>query len=86
MIPLRLPTVVLDPDGSRLFSQGRPVPGPPGTAAGAVRALDAEGRLLGIAEIGEGGDLAPRTVLREADPVTEGGPGIWTLAHPVDGW
>ncbi len=85
-IPLRLPTVVLDRDGSRLFSQGRLVPGRPGTVTGPARALDAEGRLLGVAEIAEGGELAPRTVLREADPVAGSGAGSWSLAHPVDGW
>jgi tRNA pseudouridine55 synthase len=85
-IPLRLPTVVLDRDGGRLFSQGRPVPGPPGAVVGTVRALDAAGLLLGVAEVAVGGDLAPRTVLREADPSTEGGAGSWSLAHPVDGW
>jgi len=85
-IPLRLPTVLLDRDGSRLFSQGRLVPGPPGAVAGPVRALDVEGRLAGIAEVVAGGDLSPRTVLREAEPVTPGGSGSWRLAPPEDGW
>jgi tRNA pseudouridine55 synthase len=85
-IPVRLPTVLLDQDATRLFSQGRPVPGPPGVVAGRVRALDAEGRLAGIAEVDEAGDLAPRTVLRETEPASAGGPGSWQLAPPVAGW
>jgi tRNA pseudouridine55 synthase len=85
-IPLRLRTVLLDGDGSRLFSRGRPVPGPAGIVTGPARVLDAAGRLAGIAEIDAAGSLAPRTVLGETDPAVGGGNGSWRLAPPDPGW
>ena len=85
-IPLRLPTVLLDRGGSSLFSQGRPVPGPAGVVTGPARALDPEGKLAGIAEIDEGGRLAPRTVLLEANAAAGDGTGSWRLAPPGPGW
>jgi tRNA pseudouridine55 synthase len=70
-VPLPLPEAVLADDASRLaFTHGRAVlvpaiPLPTGGAAeAAVRAAD--GRLLGIAAIGEDGLLAPRVVLATA--------------------
>ncbi len=82
-IPLRIPAVLLDAAGWRRFSQGRPVPGPPGAVLGPVRALDPVGRLAGIGAVDERGDLSPRTVLGEADPPAEGGAGSWRVA-PAD--
>ncbi|MCU0230722.1 MAG: tRNA pseudouridine(55) synthase TruB [Acidobacteria bacterium] len=86
-VPLRLPTVGLDEAGLHRFCQGRPVPGPAGEATGAVRVLDASGRLAGIGAVDADGMLAPRTVLGRAASSPGGAePGVWKLAPGDPGW
>ena len=60
------PTVVLDSEQSRRLAQGQVIAIAPKGSAATVRVDDASGRVLGIADLGEDGQMRARRLFRWA--------------------